>query len=432
MKKYMVLPSNSDFNRGDQALIWNTIVTAEKAGYKGEYYMLANDVRDTKQSQDRGIRISTPILKHPSRKFKKNDNKTYGIKIKMKWGIVALFDLIKSLLLLSGVSRKITERFLSNEDKETMKVLRECDACFVKGGGFIHSYGKLTDSYTVYYSLYHIALAQQLDKPVYVMPNSFGPFKGFAVERMVKRVLNNCKLVTVRESISSKMLDEIEIKHQNFPDLGFFLEKESRNSKEILELKNNFPGYKLVGITVRPYRFPSSTNPQEKYKKYIKDFTLFSKWLYNNNYLPVFVNQTLSNKTHESDRSAIDEICNGLSDHTYAIISNNNYNCEDLKEIYSMLDYVIGTRFHSVIFSLSEEIPSIAITYGGNKGQGIMKDLGLEEFAIPMSEFDYEKVINMFNSLVINNDQIIDKLKQAKTKNDEEYSKLVLELMRKV
>lgn len=431
MKKYMVLPSNSDLNRGDQALIWKTIDTAEKAGFSGEFYMIANDVRHTKQSQSRGIKVASPILKHPSRKFKKNDNSKYSIKLKIRWGLVAFFDLIISLLILSKVTRKIAVNLLSKNDRETIKTIKECDACFVKGGGFIHSYGKLTESYTIYYSLYHIALAQSLGKPVFIMPNSFGPFKGFAVEKMVKNVLSKCYLVTVRESISSEVLDKINVKHSIFPDLGFFLEKENRNANAITKLREEREGYKLVGITARPYRFPSCENPEEKYEKYINDLVLFSKWLYTNKYLPVFVDHTLSNNTHESDRAAIDKVCQNLDEENYAIISNDSYNCKDLKEIYSMFDYVIGTRFHSVIFSLSEKIPSIAVTYGGNKGQGIMQDIGLEEFAIPMNEFDYKKIKSMFEILVENNCEIRKKLNIINQDLEIKYSKLVANIKEK-
>lgn len=429
MKKYMILPSNSDLNRGDQALIWNTVELAQKAGYVGDYYMLANDKNLTKQSQSIGIKVIEPILKHPSRKFKSKENNKYNISLLLKWGLVSLVDLIKSLLILSRFTRKFSLFLLSNEEKETLEVMKNSEVCFVKGGGFIHSAGKLTDTYTIYYSLYHVALAQSLNKPVFVMPNSFGPFHGFGVEKIVRNILKKCRLVSVRESISSKMLDEIGVENDLYPDLGFFLNKNNKEYDEVSIIRRKYPAYKLVGITARPYRFPSSDNPTQKYRNYIQSMILFSKWLYSNYYIPVFVEHTLSEKTHESDGNCIAEIVSDLPQNEYAILSNKEYTCKDLKAIYSEFDYVVGTRFHSVIFSMAEGVPSIAITYGGNKGEGIMHDLELSEYAIPMSEFTAEKAIFSFTKLFENRELVSTRLADSKLHLEERYRHLINKIM---
>ena len=99
MSKVVILPANNDLNRGDQALIWETINIAKRSGLDGEFYMLAENESLTKQSQSVGIKIITPLLKHPSRKSKTTDNTNYGLKLLFKWGSVALVDTIFSLLL---------------------------------------------------------------------------------------------------------------------------------------------------------------------------------------------------------------------------------------------------------------------------------------------------------------------------------------------
>lgn len=425
MTKVVILPANNDLNRGDQALIWETINVARRSGLDGEFFMLAENESLTKQSQAEGIKIITPLLKHPRRKFKSTDNTNYGLKLLFKWGSVAIIDTIFSLLLLSKVTRKIMVSLLNEADKKAYMTIKDCDVCFVKGGGFIHSTGKMTDPYTVYYLLYHVILAQSFSKPVYVMPNSFGPFKGIGVEWLVRRVMNKCKIVAVRESISKEMVEKIGVKTILMPDLGFALSKSSNQFPEIEKIKDCNPEKKLVAITARPYRFPNSNNPEEKYKEYIDNMVLFSKWLFENGCLPVFVDHTLSNTTHERDFSCIQEIVSKLKDREYLIISNEDYNCKDLKAIYGEFDYVIGTRFHSVIFALSENIPSLAITYGGNKGQGIMRDLGLSEYAIPMSELKADRAIQSFKRLVQNEEQVRNVLKRNKEYVEQKHTDLV-------
>lgn len=425
MRKFVILPSNNDLNRGDQALIWETIEVAKKAGCTGEFYMLAEKESLTKQSQSVGINVLTPILKHPSRKFKTKENNEYNSKLLLKWGSVASIDFISSMMMLTRLTRAIIVPFLSEQNKHTLKTIKESDACFVKGGGFIHSAGRITDFYTIYYSLFHLLLAQSLGKPIYVMPNSFGPFHGLGVEWLVRKVLSQCKLVTVRESISKEMLSEIGVDSILFPDLGFALYKNQGHNTEVNELQKLHPDRKLVAITARPYRFPDSSDPGKKYQNYINNMIIFSKWLYVNNYLPVFIDHTLSENTHESDAICINEIVSKLNKDEVYIIGSEDYTCRDLKSIYSEFDYVVGTRFHSVIFALSENVPSIAITYGGNKGQGIMNDLGLSDYAIKMSEFTAEKAIEIFSNLCRNKEQICLQLKYNKLQTVERHKELV-------
>lgn len=399
MSKVVILPANNDLNRGDQALIWETVDIARRSGLDGDFYMLAENESLTKQSQSIGIKVITPLLKHPSRKFKTIENTKYDLKLLIKWGSVAVLDAIFSVLLLSKMTSKLIWPFLNKADKKTLMTIKDCDACFVKGGGFIHSTGKITDPYTVYYLLYHIILAQTFNKPIYVMPNSFGPFKGVGVEWLVRKVLNKCKVVTVRESVSKEMLDNIGVNSLLFPDLGFFLKK-INGDISLSIIKRKHPNKKFVAITARPYRFPKSDNPKQKYKKYIDTIVEFSKWLSNQGFLPIFVEQVLSETSHESDITAITEITSRLQDDEYEILSNIDFNCRDLKNIYSQMDYTLGTRFHSVIFSISENIPSIAIEYGGNKGAGILKDIGLSKFGIPIEDVTFDRLKTSFEVLL--------------------------------
>ncbi|KAF3302247.1 hypothetical protein FPV21_01840 [Carnobacterium sp. PL12RED10] len=402
MKKNVILPISSDLNRGDQALVWETVRVAKNANFSGEYYMLSENIKDNQQSIKEGLKVAAPILKHPGRKFKDNNNNAYNFKILLNWGLLAIFDFIYSVLFLFKPTRMVMKKFVSKETQNTLSLFEEAESFFVKGGGFIHASGKITDPYTIYYSLYHIFLATALKKPVYVMPNSFGPFNGFGVKWMVQKALNNCKVVTVRESISKEMLNQINIDSTLSPDLGFKLEKGNKAILEVDNLKINFSDKKYVSITARPYRFPKSANPEKKYKDYINSMVKFSKWLNENGYLPVFVEQVLSETTHESDLTAIMEITSNLNENEFAIISNSSFDCRDIKNIYSEMNYTIGTRFHSVIFSLSEKIPSIAIEYGGNKGEGILKDIGLSEYGVPIEEINFEKLKEMFEKLIQN------------------------------
>lgn len=411
MKRYVIIPFCSDLNRGDQALVWETKRIAEESGFVGEFYLIAEKNEPVRQSREKGLKIAYPVLEHPSRFDRKDNNLNYNLMLKFRWGIVAIFDLIFSVFLLNFMTRKFVYRFLSEEKKYTVDLFTSADAVFMKGGGIIHSYGGLTSFYHMYYALYNILLANSLKKDVYILPNSFGPFKGIGVRKLVKKALLKCKLITSRESISTEMMYKyLNIKVNTYPDLGFFLEKTTVERKKFVKKYEITDERKVVAITMRPYRFPDSDNPRKSYDNYKLAMKSFIVWLYKQGYMPLIVEHTLAVHEHENDGACIEEVTKDINSAFYRIVADRTLNCSDLKGIYSNCDYIIGTRFHSVIFSIAEDTPGIAITYGGNKGEGIMKDIGLQECSLPINEITYESLKKSFLYLIENEKNIREKI----------------------
>lgn len=424
----IIIPSCSDLNRGDQALTLETMNVIKKSNLANEFYMMSD--AETTQSQKYGLKEFRPILKHPSRFDKTSNNLNYNIILKIRWGIIAIFDLINSKLILNKFTRKIFLIFSSKETRKSLELYNKASVCFVKGGGFLHDYsGGLVGLYTMYYHLYHIKLALSMGKEVYIMPNSYGPFKNKNNVKKLNKILDKCKFVAARESLSALSATNGLNRNINlFPDLAFFLEQSDRvNMKNYLTKNYEYNDkQKYVGITVRPYRFYGSPNPEEKYNEYKKIFVSFIKYLNQHNYIPLLIVHTRAENDHENDEKCINEIVNLLDNKdNYLVIKDDNLDCKDLKTIYSFCDYLIGTRFHSVIFSLSNEVPSIAITYGGNKGDGIMKDIGLSDYAIKISELNFKQLVQVFENLEQNRMNIIKKIQNYKKKINEDYNILI-------
>lgn len=416
----IIIPGCDDTNRGDQALIWETSRLARDAGLCGDYYMISTE-ENSLQSKKEGIDKLSYILPHPSIHLKKiNDNRQYTLKLKILWGIMALIDLAIALPIENKIFRSFFTRFLSDEMKETLKVFDNADFAIVKGGGFLHAGKGLSETYKIFYFLYHIRLAQKMNIPVLVMPNSYGSFGNCFQRYLVRKTLRQCVLVTSRETISHDVLmKECGIKSLVTMDLGAYLQVEPEfdpikylNEKNIiLEKKKN------VVITARPYRFPGANNPNHLYRKYILSLVELIRWLNANNYNVVLVEHVYSDNYHESDIKAIEDIEHIIKKDTrikYSVISDKKLNCRQIKSIYSCFDYMVGTRFHSVIFSLFSDVPSIAITYGGNKGIGIMRDLGLEKYAIDISKVNKKCLIDSFILMDRNRNEYIEKIKYLK------------------
>ena len=179
--------------------------------------------------------------------------------------------------------------------------------------------------------------------------------------------------------------------------MGFYLQPDT-NTKFPLEEEKN-----LIAITARPYRFPEHNEKNGNYyQRYIASIADVAKHIYSKGYIPVFVQHTLAINNHEDDKKCIDDVCKLLNPSQYFVIENQDYNCKQLKQVYSHFKAIIGTRFHSVIFSFASCVPALAIAYGGNKSRGIMRDNGLEQYVIDIDVVSGKSLSDMFDRIIEN------------------------------
>lgn len=445
MKEIIIIPGCTDLNRGDQALVWETAELIKAVNSDTNFTVLESGTNpedielQSRQTKKLGYTILPKILRHPSRISNTKTKKSikYTKVDYVLWGFQSVVDLVYTSALLSqfSVINNFGKLFLSASQKESLKRFQEAELIAVKGGGFIHAYGRASDFYTMYFSLYHILLAHRYKKNVIVFPNSIGPVKGYFTRKLVKYVLGNCKLVTVREQVSLNYVQEnLKIKAKLYPDLGFYLKNTATEGRKyLLDKQVPLDSKKTVGITLRPYRFPNSQDPEQRYNEYIAEIQEFVKLAIENNYHPIFFAHTLGPGSHEDDRLAIADVRKRLDQN---LLQNTSYiedfdlNCVNVMDLYSQLDFMVGTRFHSVIFALNVNVPSIAIAYGGNKSFGIMNDMKLPEFVYPIEKFSGKTLYSLMESGIENKQIYLNKIKDYRVYLDAIYSEFIEDVRR--
>jgi len=116
---------------------------------------------------------------------------------------------------------------------------------------------------------------------------------------------------------------------------------------------------------------------------------------------------------HETDMIAINDVISKLeSDVEYTVI-DIDINYKEIMTVYSKFDLLLGTRFHSVIFSQVQGVPAAAIAYGGNKTHGIMKEINLDEYVIDINEITAPDLQAIFTKLIKNTSEYKAKLEIA-------------------
>ena len=435
MKKVLIVPSNTDLNRGDQSLTWASITIAKEIfGEDTNIYLyrakgkLADQTKTNHQTEKLGYPFFTRILSHPRRDDTTNEV-SFSKLIMVKWGFRALLDFLVTSLLLSKfqVFNNLGTLFLDDERTHTYKNFKDLDGLLVKGGGFLHSYGSLLDPYIMYFQLFDVFLAKKFDVPVFILPNSIGPLKNRWAKKIVLQALKYSNVTFVREGTSFNFLNNLGIETTKSPDLGFYLKPSVKSGKTYLEEKGIPLNKKqCIAITLRPYRFDGEANADELYESYLNEIKKMVEQFLKDDMSVTLLAHTIGPSAHEDDTIPLLEIFNRINKSENLIFLNDrDLNSEDVEKIYSYFDLVIGTRFHSVIFALNVNTPAIAIAYGGNKAVGIMNDMDLSEFVVPIENPDADLLVELAHKALNGKEAYILKIEKYKIKLKNERLLLV-------
>lgn len=442
MKKAIIVNGITDMNKGDQALVWESYRIIQDTGLYDDIKVIS--LGDTPeeyealcgQTINRGMHVIQNLLKHPRRgKHHKDQLQKEGL----GYLLFQVKNAVSDYLHLTRLKKIIHDdskikKLFSEREIETIKAFREVDTVFVKGGGFLHAHGERTAPYVMWYFLYYMNLAKQLGKELVLLPNSYGPFEGLTVESQLKKGLGQSDLIFARENVSSIALGKLLGKNiPVVPDLGFYLQMQSKEAGfEILKKYGFTKDDKIVGMTVRPWRFPGSENPEQLFDRYLNSLKELIVYLNNQGYKVALFNQSIGPNAHEDDRNAIErliQICNNKQTELFTWV-NEDPTCDILKAVYANMYFFVGTRFHSLIFSMTSEVPSISIAYGGNKGVGIMEEFDLGEYVVKIDDVTTERLKSLFDKAIANYDEVKGKL-AAKLPYLEEQRKETIEMIKK-
>ena len=271
--------------------------------------------------------------------------------------------------------------------KELMQGYIHSDLVISGPGGFLYSSGR---GLAFLISVFSILLGGWAGKPVYLFPQSIGPLRKKWEYRFLKYALKKVRLVLVREPISLQFVRDMGLRCLLVPDLAFGFPRPKK--EEALSF------YKKIGLNPeidRPWlgvttidwenqnrRFKSQSLYEMEIQSAVRFFIqeLKGKVLF----FPHVVGPARS----RDDRRPANRIFNNLKDLSDSIfLITEELSPEQLKSLYGCLDLFIGTRLHSVIFALSEGVPSIGIGYQP-KTRGVFQMLEIEDWVIDMEQME--------------------------------------------
>jgi colanic acid/amylovoran biosynthesis protein len=272
--------------------------------------------------------------------------------------------------------------FFTKPLKEFSRHLKEADLVVGTGGGYIIAKKTKQGWATLLLTLLEFWYAKKLGKTVILEAMSIGPLESNVQKKLTSKILNMLDVIHIRELISLRFLKSIEVNKPQIKksvDLGFFFAPKTKTKMKNYLIKRGFFFTKpVLGITVKKC-FDLEDPRQKAYEDAIAGFV--NKVLQDRDMKVVFIPHVTAKAQNDDDRDIMQRIKPKLVFKEKCILLMEEYDYRDIKGIYENLNWLVGTRMHSVIFAYTADVPVVAIAYEP-KTNGIMKTLGLEKQVI--------------------------------------------------
>jgi colanic acid/amylovoran biosynthesis protein len=280
--------------------------------------------------------------------------------------------------------------------QKPMQLLVEADMQVCVGGGYLRAKADPTSTMLLLLLFHQIWLAKLLRKPVYLYAQSFGPYPTKLQRFIAKHGLRQADVILVREAKSKQLLDRLGFTGEQViqvPDSAFMFDPPITPSlvEQMLgatKLRNG----PIVGVTVRAWLNDSG---QAVYERAMAEFI---DHVQVQGFRVVVIPQVTSTEQNDDDRVVGQRIKQLLKHFENVAVVDKRFTHYEIKSVFAGLDYLVGTRFHSVIFALTARVPAIAVEYE-HKTSGIMQDLGLEEWVIPIEAVTAAELVSRFDRL---------------------------------
>lgn len=300
---------------------------------------------------------------------------------------------IHSLLVLPKQLHGVFWPLLPRALRVQLEALSRADLVVSMGGGYLNGGESLRAEGTlavkmeeamanasIFLMLAPLKLGKRFGACVVCAPQSMGPFVTGFQKKIVTQTLKNVDLILSREQKTIKLLAQLSNRLPVVPaiDSGFlFHVNNTSNLRRQLRLDAR---RLLVGVTVRRWLDPKRQLAYEQAIARAVDYLIVK-----HNAFVVFIPQVTSPIGGDDDRTTARKVYKKIGHKNDVHLLEQDYTHQQIKSLYNALDFIIGTRFHSVIFSLTSLVPALAIEYE-HKTSGIMHDLGLQEWVVKIEQ----------------------------------------------
>jgi len=268
----------------------------------------------------------------------------------------------------------------------------------------------------------NIKICKRFKIPMYILPQSFGPFhynkplQAFFIKRLMKKYLTYPKAIYARETegyeellkYSNKNLYKaFDIVIQNNSEINL---KNIYRENQLVELKNVVIETGAVGII-----------PNEKILQYGDEEGIYRIYKFLTEQLLTQKKTVYLFRHSAEDMYICERIKANFVNEDKVILLTDEYNCIESKHILQKFDFVIASRYHSIVHSYKAAVPAIVLGWAIKYAE-LLEAFSQEKYLFDISgEINENAVREALNSMIANHynesKKIEHTLKKVFTKN---------------
>lgn len=270
--------------------------------------------------------------------------------------------------------------------KSAFRNIKKYDAFVIIGGSIFQDYGNKKKYLSYIRSNIIIKLFKLMNKPTFIMGCNIGPINTNTGKYIFKSIFKNASITSVRDNESYLLLKSLNNKNNYavYPDIVFSMKDDIKVNK----LGNNVLGISIINYGRDKYA-------QDDYINKIVDVC--------NKYISIdktnMINLFGFDSGKENDEIIIDKIIEQINQTYKERINKVIYKGDINKflESFKSCDFIIGTRFHSIILALKYKISFLPIVYS-EKTMNLLDDIGFNLYKI-----EYKNIRNLNSDEVVSN-----------------------------
>ena len=263
------------------------------------------------------------------------------------------------------------------------------------------------DSFSDIYGLgrlLYVSLPQVLvilmGKPLVLLPQTLGPFKGTLARGIARWIIRRAKVVCVRDRESITDMQPIvgreASRFQSFYDMAFAMEPFPPSEERLRALKKLEERRPLVGLNVSGllymggYSKDNMFGLKADYRQLILDII---RCFVNMNAHVLLIPHVFGHDP-ESDATAsaviYQELNSSCGDKLHLL--EGDYDPHEIKFVIGRCDFFLGSRMHACIGGLSQCVPALGLAYS-KKFRGVLQSVGMEGLIVDLREQDSEGIM---------------------------------------
>ncbi len=412
VKKILITHSYTK-NRGDAAVLESMIYTLNKrVQNRLQIHVFAWDSKEAKQYYKKNYPTYNIKFYPWIYEIKKQRN----LPNKIVWlfkNILLTIKLYMWAVIYKNFGRSLN-LFFNKKEKEQIQAISECDIALSPGG---HHFSDLNPQITVWTHCLEMRIIQLAGKKTVLYPQTIGPFFRTISKKLSRVVIKNSSAVLLREKESIKYIKELGAKNYKIRADAVFdmpLIPKDKITKILTENSIKLDNRLNVGIALYKSPYYGYPNPEEKHWQYLKTIANTCDHLIRK-YRAQIIFIHMEKPGAGSDNPLIKQILPLIENKKAVRVLKNKYDSKQTASLIKLLDIFIGTKTHSVIFSLRVTTLPLAIAYHP-KTTHFMKQCGLSDFVIDIDRVSECNTLDLVDKMITKRRYLEVKLKKSSEK----------------